>query len=219
VYLAIVNLRVATGKTTTAMHLAHALGETARTLLVDSDPRLRALTWAERSGQLGFQVLGLPTRDIHRRLPEIARGLAHVVIDSPPGDFGIVASSVLAAERVVVPASPGDLSALGPTLDLIRQVGTLSRTRVSVLLSRVTDESRQAPAARDVRRIGDADVMDARVPLLQWSGPPAGPIGSASAFGPVADELLELGAAREPATRTHRVRRARTAGAGLSRSR
>ena len=217
-YLAIVNLRAATGKTTTAVHLAEALAETGRTLLVDSDLRLCALSWAERSGQFGFQVLGLPTRDIHRRLPEIARDFTHVVIDSPPGDFGVVASSVLAAERVVVPTSPSleDLSALRPTLDLIRQIGTLSRTQVSILLSRVTDDSRRARAERGLRRFGEADLMDAQVPLLERSGPSAGLLGSASAFGPVADELLGVD---ELSLGAHLVRRAPAVSARFSRSR
>jgi len=218
VYLAIVNLRAATGKTTTAVHLAEALAQTGRTLLVDSDPRLCALSWVERSGRFGFQVLGLPMRDIHRRLPEIAPDFTHVVIDSPPGDLGIVASSVLAAERVVVPTSPSpdDLSALGPTLDLIRQIGTLSRTRVSILMSRVTDDSGRVQAERLLRDGGEADLMDAQIPLLERSGPPVGPEVSASAYGPVADELL---GADEPAGGARRVRRSTAVSARLSRSR
>lgn len=191
-HLAIANLRAGTGKTTTAVHLAGRLAETGRTLLVDSDPSRSALAWSELSGQGRFQVLGLPTHDIHRRLPGIARDFAHVVIDTPPGGPDIISSSVLAAGRVVVPTTPAveDLAELAPTLDLVRRVAALWPARASVLLVRVLERPDRLRARRVLRAAGTADLMRAHVPLLEGAGLSFGLSGPARAYRPVAAELL-----------------------------
>ncbi len=101
--LAVVNLKGGTGKTTVAVYLAAALNPRGRTLLVDADPQRSALAWSETAGGFPFPVISLPTRDLHRRLPQLWEGYAHVVIDTPPGDPGIVQSALLACERALIP--------------------------------------------------------------------------------------------------------------------
>jgi chromosome partitioning protein len=49
--IAVVNLEGGVGKTTTAVHLAAALADQGRTLLVDADEHRSALSWAERVGE------------------------------------------------------------------------------------------------------------------------------------------------------------------------
>ena len=69
---AVVNLKGGTAKSTSAMFLAAALSKRGRTLLVDCDPQGSALTWAEDAeddgGELGFNVVSIPTRDVKKRV-------------------------------------------------------------------------------------------------------------------------------------------------------
>ena len=62
--LASVSTKGGTAKTTTAVHLALALHRTGRTMLVDADPQLSAITWkeqAEPAWPLSLPVFSLPT--------------------------------------------------------------------------------------------------------------------------------------------------------------
>src|SRR6266571_314383 len=67
--LCVVNLKGGTGKTVTAVHLAVALAQQGRTLLVDADPQGSALSWSQEAGDFPCSVVGLPVRDLRRRLP------------------------------------------------------------------------------------------------------------------------------------------------------
>ena len=68
---AIVNLKGGTTKTTSAGFLAHAFP--APTLCVDADAPGSLMRWSE-FGEWSVPVVGLPVKDIHTRLPGIARG-------------------------------------------------------------------------------------------------------------------------------------------------
>ena len=99
------------GKTTLALHLAGAwAAQGARVLVVDADPQGSALDWSEQRSREGlprcFGVLGLARETLHRELPEFARDVDHVVLDGPPRITGIARSALLAADVVLVPATP-----------------------------------------------------------------------------------------------------------------
>src|SRR3954447_14719210 len=113
--LAVVNRKGGTSKTTTAVFLAHALHEQGRTvLLVDADPQASALTWSETAAAVAgegfpFPVVALPTRELHKQLPDvIGSRFDTVVIDTPPLEerAGIVASALRLATLAVVPVAP-----------------------------------------------------------------------------------------------------------------
>jgi chromosome partitioning protein len=113
--LAVVNRKGGTSKTTTAVFLAHALHEQGRTvLLVDADPQASALTWSETVAAVAgegfpFPVIALPTRELHKQLPDvIGNRFDAVVIDTPPLEerAGIVASALRLATLAVVPVAP-----------------------------------------------------------------------------------------------------------------
>ena len=110
--LAVINLKGGTSKTTTAVFLAHALHEQGRSvLLVDADPQASTLVWnetvAEVTGQgFPFPVVALPTRELHKQLPDvIGNRFDTVVIDTPPLEqkAGIVASALRLATLAVIP--------------------------------------------------------------------------------------------------------------------
>ena len=88
--LATVNTKGGVGKTTTAVYLATRLHQQGRTLLVDADPQQSALLWSQQDPIFPFTVVSLPVRDLYRRLADLGRGYEHVIVDTPPGDLGII---------------------------------------------------------------------------------------------------------------------------------
>jgi chromosome partitioning protein len=125
VVVTVANLKGGTGKTTSAVYLAHALHERGRrVLLVDADPQRSALTWSELA-EFPFPTIGMPTSRIHRDLPGVvATRYDAVVIDTPPSDdrAAVVASAVRVSSHVIVPCAPTPaeyerLRVLWPVLD------------------------------------------------------------------------------------------------------
>jgi chromosome partitioning protein len=93
--------------------------------LIDADPQGSALDWSEQRAKEGvprlFGVIGLARDTLHREAPELARDARHVVIDGPPRITGLMRSTLLAADLVLIPAqpSPFDGWGSGETLKLI----------------------------------------------------------------------------------------------------
>ncbi len=109
--VALLNQKGGVGKTTLALHLAGRwAAQGSRVLVVDADPQGSALDWSEQRGREGlarlFGVVGLPRDMLHRELPEVARGYDRVVIDGPPRVVGVARSALLAADLVLIPATP-----------------------------------------------------------------------------------------------------------------
>jgi len=112
--VALLNQKGGVGKTTLALHLAGRWAELGwRVLVVDADPQGSALDWQAARGREGlpklFTVVGLPRELLHLDLPEIAHGYDRVVIDGPPRLGVITRSALLAADLVLIPATPSPL--------------------------------------------------------------------------------------------------------------
>jgi chromosome partitioning protein len=191
--IAIVNLKGGTGKTVTAVHLAAALAEQGRTLLVDADPQGSALSWSEEAERLPFAIVGLPVRDLHKRLNDLLPGLMHAVVDTPPGDRAIVRSAIAATGIILVPIPPSiiDLDRLGPTLDLIAEVDPTSRTQSFVLLTRVRAATRSARLTREILADMGVSLLEAQIPLRESLATSFGTIPSGdNPYRVVLDELM-----------------------------
>lgn len=132
------NRKGGVGKTTLAVHIAHALASKgARVLLVDADPQGSARDWAAaRESQPPFTVIGLDRPTIHRDLPALAANYNHVVIDGPPRISDQVRSGIIAADLVVIPVqpSPYDVWAAREILDLLREASVFKENLKSVFV-------------------------------------------------------------------------------------
>lgn len=185
--VAIANLKGGTSKTTTAFFLAAAFSRRGKTLLVDCDPQGSSLSWAESAeedgGRLGFSVMGLPTRDVHRKLKGFEGDYAHVVLDTPPGELAIARSALLAADVALVAVQPTamDLDRVLPTLELIAEVEPVNDLTFHVMLARVRRISREGRDARAAMEAMGLPVMRTEVPQLGFY---------ADAFGEVVGENL-----------------------------
>jgi len=200
VSIALVNLKPGTAKTTTAVWLAHAFHEAGRqVLLVDADPAASALEWSDLADGFPFRVTGLPVRDLHRRVADIARPDEVVVIDAPQIEdhAGIARSALRFADELVIPCAPTpiELNRTGPILAEIADIEAARRTppRVCVLLNRVITRATSGADAREVLTDQGFDVLAPMIPRLElFAQSFGGPVrASGTAFEDAAEQLIK----------------------------
>jgi chromosome partitioning protein len=181
--VALLNLKPGTGKTTSAVWLAHVFAEAGQhVLLVDADPSGSALEWSDfaamdprlpPSEAFPFRIVSLPSRRAHLRLPEIARVDDVVIIDAPQLEdhAGIARSVIRYADEILIPCAPSpiEINRTTPVRDEIAEVEALRDrpVRSSVLLTRCITRAHSVANARDA--LGDVgyDVLRTNVPRLE----------------------------------------------------
>lgn len=206
--IAVVNLKGGSGKTTSAVFLAHEWAARGRqVLLVDADPQATALRWSE---QAAFKVstLALPVKDLHTRLAGIVGGRYDlVVVDTPPlaERSGIVLSALRLADLVVVPIAPtmAEFERLG---DVWAALGDVEPVRaapaeVAVLLNRTVANASSTAMVREAIASGTGGwpgrrVLEATVPRREAIAQAFGAEPAAGGpYAAVVDELDQLDAA------------------------
>src|SRR5215469_5586580 len=162
--LALANLKPGTGKTTSAVWLAHVFARVGnRVLLVDADPSGSALEWSDLAAldpriapqqAFPYRIVALPSRELHRRLPGIARDDDVVIIDTPQlEDHAAIARSALwYADEIVIPCAPSpiEINRTTPVRDEIAEVRALrdKPSRSAVLLNRCIARAHSTTYAR-----------------------------------------------------------------------
>lgn len=194
--LVVANLKGGVGKTVSAACLGLLLNEEAPVTLIDTDPQGSALAWGELA-RFPFPVVAPPApflRDLPRRLPDLAPDSTHVVIDTPPGDVGIVRSALMTADIVLIPAKTYgmDLARLAATVDLLAELEGRHRPDWFVLLTQTRAGTVSAREARALLLDLGLPVLDAEIPLREAIGTASGSaLPDTSDYKPVRDAMLE----------------------------
>ena len=198
--LALANLKPGTGKTTSAVWLAHVFAEFGNSvLLVDADPTGSALEWSDLAAMdprlapqqaFPFRIVALPSRELHRRVPEIARDDDVVIIDTPQiEDHGAIARSALRyADEIIIPCAPNpiEVNRTTPVRDEIAEVEPVRDrpARSTILLNRCITRAHSISDARQALQDLGYDVLATSVPRLEVY---------AQSFGmPIADAGCEV---------------------------
>jgi chromosome partitioning protein len=206
--LAVVNLKGGTTKTTTAVHLAHALHERGRSVvLVDGDPQGSAMRWCELAPEpFPFRVMGLATRTLHAQLPDLVRSrFDAVVIDTPPLEeqAGIVHSALRVATLALCPMAPTPIEydrlekIRAATADVASLRADGEPVPLAVLLTRTVAQAASTATWREQIEADGIWCLKAHVGRLerfsQAYGDNLSRVSSTTAYG---DALTELEATR-----------------------
>jgi chromosome partitioning protein len=182
--LALANLKPGTGKTTSAVWLAHVFAQAGNSvLLVDADPSGSALEWSDLAAMyprlappqaaFPFRIVALPSRELHRRVPEIAQADDVVIIDTPQLEdhAGIARSALRYADEILIPCAPSpiEINRTTPVRDEIIEVAAARDrpVRSAVLLNRCISRAHSTADAREVLQGLGYDVLATAVPRLE----------------------------------------------------
>jgi chromosome partitioning protein len=208
--VALLNLKPGTGKTTSAVWLAHIFAQAGRSvLLVDADPSGSALEWSDLAAMdprlpprdaFPFRIVALPSRRLHLRVPEIARPDDVVIIDAPQLEdhAGIARSAMRYVDEILIPCAPSpiEINRTTPVRDEITEVEAVRDrpARSAVLLNRCITRAHSPVHAREVLEGLGYDVLRTAVPRLevyaQSFGLPIPEIGR-DVWRGVAQDLIE----------------------------
>ena len=209
--IALANLKPGTGKTTSAVWLAHVFTRAGNSvLLVDADPSGSALEWSDLAAMypglvateaaFPFRIVALPSRELHRRLPEIAKGDDVVIIDTPQIEdhAGIARSALRYVDEILIPCAPSpiEINRTTPVREEIAEIQAVREVpvRSAVLLNRCIARAHSTTDAREALQGLGYDVLETVVPrrevYAQSFGVPIRQLGT-DVWRHVASDLIE----------------------------
>ena len=181
--VALLNLKPGTGKTTSAVWLAHVFVQAGKqVLLVDADPSGSALEWSDLAAMnpevppkaaFPFRIVALPSRGLHQRVPEIAHNDDVVIIDAPQlEDHAAIARSAMRyVDEILIPCAPSpiEINRTTPVREEITEVEALRErpARAAVLLNRCITRAHSTTNAREALEGLGYDVLRTAVPRLE----------------------------------------------------
>jgi len=119
-----------------------------------------------------FRIVALPSRELHRRVPEIAKADDVVIIDTPQLEdhAGIARSALRYADEVLIPCAPSpiEINRTTPVRDEISDIGAVrdKPARSAVLLNRCIARAHSTHDAREALEGLGYDVLGTAVPRL-----------------------------------------------------
>lgn len=122
--IAMVNAKGGVGKTTSTILLGCAIAARGKSVEVwDSDPQGSATEWALDAAENG-EALPFPVSTVNKI--NLVRGEGHsdvVIIDTPPGNAGVIQAAIDRADVIIIPTipSPLDMKRVWSTLDVAAQ--------------------------------------------------------------------------------------------------
>jgi chromosome partitioning protein len=120
-----------------------------------------------------FRIVALPSRELHRRVPEIAQPDDVVIIDAPQLEdhVGIARSALRYADEILIPCAPSpiEINRTSPMRDEIDEVwaGRDRPVRAAVLLNRCITRAHSVTDAREALQGLGYDVLETTVPRLE----------------------------------------------------
>jgi len=181
--VALLNLKPGTGKTTSAVWLAHIFAQAGkRVLLIDADPSGSALEWSDLAAMdprlpprtaFPFRIVALPSRSLHQRVPEIAYDDDVVIIDAPQlEDHASIARSAMRyVDEILIPCAPSpiEINRTTPVREEISEVEAIRDrpARAAVLLNRCIARAHSTTHAREALEGLGYDVLRTAVPRLE----------------------------------------------------
>lgn len=116
------------GKTTTAVHLAAFMQQSAPTLLIDGDPNRSATGWTKR-GELPFRVVD------ERQAARYARDYEHILIDTEARpDENDLKELADGCDLLVIPTTP-DALAIDALIQTVAALEKIGSERFRILLT------------------------------------------------------------------------------------
>lgn len=123
--IGILNQKGGAGKTTIALHLAHALAlRSFQVMLIDADPQGSSRDWATaRESDVPFSVIGLDRPIIHKEIDKLSQGYDYVIIDGAPRVSDLTRSAIMGVDLVLIPIQPSplDIWAAHSVVELIQE--------------------------------------------------------------------------------------------------
>jgi len=174
VILTLGNKKGGVGKSTSAVYLACLLARTGRTLIVDADPQGSILSWSEEAGEdFPAEVVQWPTRDLAKRVQQVAGDYDHVVIDtgrSAGGDDDpILRQALTVSDHLLVPFAPSlmDVRELGRVLQMVDDLAAVHPVATHLLLTKVRSGTASARDAREGIAEQGLPLLEAQVSLRE----------------------------------------------------
>lgn len=167
--IAVENTKGGVGKSTTVSNLARGLQQGGkRVLIIDRDPLRVIRTWREISEHEDYPlVVGIDTPTIHTDIKKIIDQFDYIIIDGAAVVEEMAASSIRAADIVIIPVQPSgaDIWGCKPLVRLIksRQEVTDGKPIARFLINR---EKKRTLLAREIKDALDSleiEAMTARV--------------------------------------------------------
>lgn len=152
IIIAVENTKGGAGKSTTVSNLARGLQlQNHKVIVIDRDPLRVIRTWREISDHEDYPlVVGIDTPTIHMDIKQLIADFDFIIIDGSAVYELMAASSVKAADMVIIPVQPSgaDIWGCKPLISLIRGRQEVSGKPIARFL--INREKKRTRLAREI---------------------------------------------------------------------